>query len=84
MKGASSAISISSHRKSFVHSLFQRGIAKLSSQSVFWIRKLITLSERFLQSFNVPVRCDDIYLTSFQDSHHQKHIPTKFGIINKT
>ena len=70
MKGASSRISISSHRKSFVHSLFQHGIAKLSSQSVFWIRKLITLSERFLKSFNVPPRCDDIYITSFQDSYH--------------
>ena len=63
-KGASSPISISSRRKSFVHSLFRHGIAKLSSHSVFWIRKLITLSERFLKSFNVPLRCDDIYLTS--------------------
>ena len=69
-KGASSPISISSHRKSFVHSLFQHDIAKLSSQSVFWIRKLIALSERFLKSFNVPLQCDDIYLTSFQDSYH--------------
>ena len=70
MKGASTPISISSHRQSFVHSLFQHSIDKLSSQSVFWIRKLIALSERFLKSFNVPVRCDDIYITSFQDSYH--------------